>query len=219
MNEQRKARSFKKPLESTGKRITDVVLAAGALCLFWPAIAWAAVLLACTQGFPVLFRQIRPGLHGRPFTLVKLRTMTNARDSEGNFLPDEQRLTRVGSIIRLLCLDELPQLWNVLRGEMSLVGPRPLLAEYWDLYTPEQRRRHEVKPGMTGWAAVNGGNSLSWEEKFHLDVWYVDNWSLLLDFKILVKTCLRVIKRQGVQPEGKVTVEPFRGSARYPEGA
>jgi sugar transferase EpsL len=207
-------RKRKDPVASKLKRMTDLVVAGTALLLCWPLIVLASLLLVFSVGYQPLFRQTRPGLHGRPFTIVKLRTMTNARDAHERLLPDDQRLTRLGALIRLFCIDELPQLWSVIKGEMSLVGPRPLLTEYWELYTPEQRRRHDVKPGMTGWAAVNGGNSLSWEEKFRFDLWYVDNWSFLLDVRIMLKTCGRILKREGVFPEGRVTAELFRGTAR-----
>jgi len=164
------------------------------------------------MGSPVLFRQVRPGLHRKPFVMYKFRTMRDLRDTEGRLLPDEMRLTRVGHILRATSLDELPELFNVLKGEMSLVGPRPLLMEYLELYTPEQARRHEVKPGITGWAQVNGRNAITWEEKFKLDVWYVDNWSLGLDLKILALTLIKVLKREGISADGHATMPEFRGS-------
>ncbi|MGB9792451.1 MAG: sugar transferase [Thermacetogeniaceae bacterium] len=160
---------------------------------------------------PVLFRQVRPGLHGKPFVIYKFRTMRKAYDEEWRPLPDEQRLTRLGKWLRSTSLDELPELLNVLKGEMSLVGPRPLLMEYLDRYTPEQARRHEVKPGITGWAQVNGRNAISWEEKFRLDVWYVDNWSLWLDLKIILITLWKVLKREGISASGHATMPVFRG--------
>lgn len=162
-------------------------------------------------GRRVVFSQIRPGLHGRPFTLFKFRTMRDQRDSYGGLLPDEERLTRFGQFLRSTSLDELPELLNVLRGEMSLVGPRPLLMEYLDRYTPNQARRHEVKPGITGWAQVNGRNGLTWEEKFELDVWYVDNWSIRLDLTILWLTVVKVCRREGVTAKGFATMPEFTG--------
>ncbi len=163
------------------------------------------------MGAPVLFRQTRPGLRGKPFIMYKFRTMTDERDPQGNLLPDEQRLTRLGRFLRSTSLDELPELINVLKGDMSLVGPRPLLMKYLDRYTPEQFRRHEVKPGITGWAQVNGRNALTWEEKFKLDVWYVDNWNLWLDFKILLMTLVKVFRREGIGHGSQATMPEFRG--------
>src|SRR5690606_32744459 len=177
------------------KRMFDIIASCILLVLFSPVMALTACLIYLTMGSPVLFRQQRPGLYGQPFTLVKFRTMTDARDKTGNLLPDEMRLTRLGALLRSTSLDELPELFNVLKGEMSLVGPRPLKMEYLSLYTPRQARRHEVLPGITGWAQVNGRNSLSWEEKFELDVWYVDNQSFWLDLKILFLTVVKVLKR------------------------
>jgi lipopolysaccharide/colanic/teichoic acid biosynthesis glycosyltransferase len=174
------------------------------------------LLLACfiqtRMGKPVLFRQLRIGYRERPFTLLKFRTMINTRDSYGSFLPDERRLTALGSFLRAVSLDELPQLWNVLKGDMSLVGPRPLLPEYVPRYNAHQRRRHEVKPGLTGWAQINGRNGLTWERKLDLDVWYVDHWSFLLDVKILWLTLLKVIKREGISQDGYATASEFLGS-------
>ncbi len=172
------------------KRALDLALASTGLLAAAPVLAGVAAAVRLGIGSPVLFRQRRPGLHGRPFLLAKFRTMTDARGPDGRPLPDEQRLTRLGRLLRATSLDELPQLWNVLRGDMSLVGPRPLLMEYLERYTPEQARRHEVKPGLTGWAAVNGRNALSWDEKFALDVWYVDHRSLTLDLEVLARTVL-----------------------------
>jgi sugar transferase EpsL len=194
------------------KRALDLVVAALALLALSPLIAIVAILVRLGIGAPVLFRQPRPGLHGRVFTLLKFRTMRDARGPDGTRLPDAERLTALGRALRAASLDELPSLWNVLRGEMSLVGPRPLLVEYLPLYTPEQARRHEVRPGVTGWAQVNGRNAISWEEKFRLDVWYVDHRSLLLDLRILALTVGRVLGRQGISQGGHATSEPFRGS-------
>jgi sugar transferase EpsL len=196
------------------KRLTDIALSSIGLLLLAPLILVLAVLVRVRLGSPVLFRQERPGLHGTPFTILKFRTMTDERDESGILLPDDQRLTRFGRFLRASSMDELPELWNVLRGDMSLVGPRPLLMEYLPLYTPEQARRNEVRPGITGWAQVNGRNALSWEEKFKLDVWYVDNQSLWLDLKILFLTVMKVLVREGISGEGHATMERFRGSGR-----
>ena len=196
----------------TLKRLLDVTVALVALLMLAPLLAALALLIRWKLGTPIIFLQRRPGLHGKPFTLYKFRTMTHERDEQGNLLPDEQRLTRLGRLLRSTSLDELPELWNVLKGDMSLVGPRPLLMEYLDRYTPEQARRHEVKPGITGWAQVNGRNALSWEEKFKLDVWYVDNQSFWLDMKILFLTICHLIKREGINQPGHVTMEKFMGS-------
>lgn len=194
------------------KSAVDRGFAALALLLFSPVLLTCALLVAVGVGRPILFRQRRPGFRGRPFTLLKFRTMSNAKDSSGNLLSDEQRLTKIGRLLRSLSLDELPQLWNVLRGEMSLVGPRPLLMQYLERYTPEQARRHDVLPGITGWTQVNGRNALNWEEKFNLDLWYVENWSLALDAKILFKTLVRVVKRDGIAREGFATMPEFLGT-------
>lgn len=178
------------------------------------------ILIRIKLGRPVLFRHIRPGLHGRPFQIVKFRSMSNERWPDGSLLPEKERITRFGTWLRASSLDELPELFNVLKGEMSLVGPRPLLMEYLDRYSPEQARRNEVRPGMTGWAQVNGRNSLSWEEKFRLDVWYVDNRSLWLDLKILVMTVARVLARDGISAEGHIAMPVFRGlPSDSPSGA
>ncbi|MCW5933805.1 MAG: sugar transferase [Fimbriimonadia bacterium] len=194
------------------KRCVDLLGAGlGLLILALPMIL-IALLIRWKLGSPVLFRQQRPGLHGKPFTMYKFRTMRDAHDQEGNPLPDEQRMTRFGQFLRSASLDELPELIHVLKGEMSLVGPRPLLMEYLDRYTPEQARRHEVKPGITGWAQINGRNNLSWDERFQMDVWYVDHWNLWLDMKILFRTVAKVLKREGVQAEGSVTMPKFLGS-------
>lgn len=194
------------------KRVVDMLCAATGLAVLSPVLALTALLIRMTMGGPVLFRQVRPGRYGRPFTLLKFRTMSDARDSEGHLLGDRERLTRLGRYLRACSLDEFPQLWNVLRGDMSLVGPRPLLAEYLERYTPEQARRHEAMPGVTGWAQIKGRNALSWEEKFALDVWYVDNWSLALDLRILLTTIGRVLRRQGITEQGNATMSKFEGN-------
>jgi len=177
-----------------------------------PVFVVIAVLIRLKMGSPVLFCQTRPGLNGKPFTLYKFRTMKDEYDVNGNLLPDEKRLTPIGQFLRSTSLDELPELWNVLKGEMSLVGPRPLLMEYLELYTPEQARRHEVKPGITGWAQINGRNALNWEDKFKLDVWYVDHWGIGLDFKILWLTLVKVVKREGISADGHATMPEFKGN-------
>ncbi len=194
------------------KRLFDIFGAAIGLVLLSPVLAGVAFLIWRRMGVPVLFRQTRPGLHGKPFEMVKFRTMRDAVDAEGNPLPDAERLTRLGRFLRSSSLDELPELWNVLKGEMSLVGPRPLLMEYLPLYSPEQARRHEVRPGVTGWAQVNGRNAISWDQKFALDVWYVDNQSLRLDLKIIWLTIRKVFKREGIDDQGGVGQEKFKGN-------
>jgi len=194
------------------KRVIDIVGAAAGIILFAPVMLVVALLVLLTMGRPVLFRQQRPGLGGKPFTLYKFRTMRDARTPSGELLADELRLTTFGKWLRSTSLDELPELFNVLKGDMSLVGPRPLLMEYLPRYSPEQARRHEVKPGITGWAQVNGRNALSWEEKFRLDVWYVDNWNLWLDLKILLLTIWKVLKREGISAEGSATMPVFTGN-------
>ncbi|WP_040779434.1 sugar transferase [Calidithermus timidus] len=194
------------------KRVLDLMGAGLAIVLLSPLIAIVAYLVRRNLGSPIFFTQMRPGLGGKPFVMYKFRTMSDARDSEGKLLPDDQRLTRFGKFLRSTSLDELPELWNVIKGEMSLVGPRPLLMKYLELYTPEQARRHEVKPGITGWAQVNGRNALTWEEKFKLDVWYVDNWTLTLDLRILWLTILKVVRRDGISAAGHATMPEFRGS-------
>jgi lipopolysaccharide/colanic/teichoic acid biosynthesis glycosyltransferase len=194
------------------KRCVDLVVAALALMSLALPLLVLAALIRRKLGSPVLFRQVRPGLHGQPFLMVKFRTMTDARDARGALLPDAQRLTPFGRFFRSSSLDELPELWNVLKGDMSLVGPRPLLMEYLPFYTPEQARRQEVRPGITGWAQVNGRNALSWEEKFKLDVWYVDNHSFWLDLKILWRTVKKVLVRDGISAEGEATMPRFIGS-------
>jgi lipopolysaccharide/colanic/teichoic acid biosynthesis glycosyltransferase len=203
-------------VEAVAKRALDVVASATALVALGPVLAVAAGAARISMGSPVLFRQRRPGLHGVPFELVKLRTMRAPRDGEDPVASDAVRLTRVGRFLRERSLDELPTLWNVLRGDMSLVGPRPLLMAYLDRYTPEQARRHLVKPGVTGWAQINGRNALDWDDKLALDVWYVDNHSFWLDIFILARTVGQVIRREGIRHEGEATMPEFRGSAAHP---
>jgi sugar transferase EpsL len=193
------------------KRCLDFGAASLALLLLTPVLACLGAAVRLTMGSPVLFRQIRAGYKGRPFTLLKYRTMNAIRDTHGRLLPDSQRLTRFGQLLRRFSLDEIPQLWNVWKGEMSLVGPRPLLLEYLERYTPEQARRHDTKPGITGWAQVNGRNTLSWEERFRLDVWYADHWSLSLDFWIILKTIRKVLLREGISQSGYATMPEFLG--------
>ncbi|NLT74345.1 MAG: sugar transferase [Chloroflexi bacterium] len=201
-----------------GKRLLDLALTIPALICLAPLMGLVALLVRARLGAPVLFRQVRPGLHGQPFTMFKFRTMTGARDAEGNLLPDSERLTPLGRALRSASLDELPELWNVLRGEMSLVGPRPLRVEYLPLYTAEQARRHELCPGLTGWAQIRGRNSLSWEDRFALDVWYVDHCCLCLDLRICGTTIFRVVRRQDISAEGYATMPRFAGSQRNPDG-
>ena len=193
------------------KRALDLVASCIALALLAPILAAVAIMVRLRMGSPVLFRQVRPGLDGKPFEMIKFRTMRNSVGPDGQPLSDAERLTAFGAFLRSTSLDELPELWNVLKGEMSLVGPRPLLMEYLPLYSPMQARRHEVRPGVTGWAQVNGRNAIGWAEKFALDVWYVDNRSLWLDLKIMVLTVLRIIRRDGITAEGSVTTEKFTG--------
>jgi lipopolysaccharide/colanic/teichoic acid biosynthesis glycosyltransferase len=193
------------------KRAFDIVCSAFALLLFWPVLLILYVLVRVNLGSPALFRQQRPGLHGRPFMMVKFRTMLDALDADGNLLPDHVRLTRFGRLLRATSLDELPELWNVLKGDMSLVGPRPLLMEYLPLYSAEQSRRHAVRPGITGWAQINGRNTLSWKQKFDLDTWYVDNRSFWLDIRILLLTVRKVFIREGISADGVVTMSKFTG--------
>ena len=195
-----------------GKRLFDLAVAVPASVIAAPILGLVALLVRAKLGAPVLFRQTRPGLYGKPFTLYKFRTMTDARDAQGNLLPDAARLTPFGRFLRSTSLDELPELWNVLRGDMSLVGPRPLLMQYLDRYTPDQARRHEVRPGITGWAQINGRNALTWEQKFALDVWYVDHLSFWLDLKIIALTLWKILKREGISQPGQATVEYFHGN-------
>lgn len=194
------------------KRLFDMFVTSICLISVSPLIVPVILLVRIKHGTPVFFKQQRPGHYGKPFYLYKFRSMTDGRDRQGNIRPDAMRLTAFGSLLRKYSLDELPQLWNVVKGDLSLVGPRPLLMEYLPLYLPEQARRHDVKPGITGWAQVNGRNAISWEEKFKLDVWYVDNHSFLFDIKILWMTVLKVVKREGISQQGHVTMEKFRGS-------
>ena len=194
------------------KRLFDLLLSLGGLLVLALPLLLLWVVVRRKLGSPVLFRQVRPGLHGRPFMMVKFRTMTDARGADGELLPDVQRLTAFGRFLRASSLDELPELWNVLRGEMSLVGPRPLLMEYLPLYSPEQARRHEVRPGITGWAQVNGRNAVSWDERFKLDVWYVDHRSLGLDLRILWLTVRKVLVREGISAQGEATMSKFTGN-------
>lgn len=189
----------------------DLFLTILGIIIISPVILLVMVLVRIQHGSPNLFSQVRPGYKGKLFTLRKFRSMTDERDSEGNLLPDEKRLTKLGRFLRASSLDELPELINVLKGEMSLVGPRPLLTQYLERYSPEQARRHDVLPGITGWAQINGRNAITWEDKFRLDVWYVDNWSLFLDFKILALTLVKVIRREGISQPGHATAEEFMG--------
>lgn len=194
------------------KRLFDLFASFFGLLVLLPVIVIVAWKIRKNLGSPVLFKQVRPGKDGNPFEMVKFRTMRDAVDAEGEPLPDSERLTPLGNWLRSTSLDELPELWNVLKGDMSLVGPRPLLMEYLPLYNPEQYRRHEVRPGVTGWAQVNGRNAISWEEKFKLDVWYVDNRSFWLDLKIVFLTVKKVLIKDGITAEGEVTTYPFRGN-------
>ena len=194
------------------KRLCDFFAALIGLLILAPVLAVIACAIYIRMGSPIMFKQPRPGKNGEIFTFYKFRTMTDERDSTGILLPDDKRLTAIGQFIRKTSLDEFPQLWNVLKGDMSLVGPRPLLVAYLDRYTPQQARRHEVKLGITGWAQINGRNTISWEEKFKLDVWYVDNWSLWLDLKILFNTFIKVIKKEGISHPNYATMTEFKGN-------
>jgi lipopolysaccharide/colanic/teichoic acid biosynthesis glycosyltransferase len=200
------------------KRLFDLLLTLPGLILLSPILGLIAVAVWINQGRPVLFHQVRPGYGGQPFTVFKFRTMRMARASDGEPLPDEVRLTALGRFLRSFSLDELPELWNVVRGEMSLVGPRPLLMQYLDRYTPEQARRHDAVPGITGWAQIHGRNAVTWEEKFALDVWYVDHWSFGLDLKILLLTFWKVITREGISQPGRATADEFMGSPPGTDG-
>ena len=195
------------------KRLLDIIIASIALILLSPLYAFVSYKVKKNLGSPVLFRQVRPGLHGKPFEMIKFRTMKDATDKAGNALPDSERLTEFGKKLRASSLDELPELWNVFKGDMSLVGPRPLLMEYLPLYNDEQAKRHDVRPGMTGHAQVNGRNAIGWEEKFKLDTWYVENRSTLLDFKIMFKTVHKVIAKDDISAEGEATMTKFTGSS------
>lgn len=194
------------------KRFLDIAI----IALFAPFLLFliviVSILIFCKLGSPILFKQVRPGIGGQPFKMYKFRTMANKRNNIGNLLPDVERLTRFGLILRSTSLDELPELWNVIKGEMSLIGPRPLLMEYLPLYSKEQFRRHDVLPGITGWAQINGRNAISWEEKFTHDIWYVDNHSFVLDLQILFLTAIKVFKREGIAQGGEATVKKFEGS-------
>lgn len=194
------------------KRLFDLVLTCVLLLVGWPILLLVALLVRLRLGSPVLFHQTRPGYQARPFRVHKFRSMREERDAQGNLLPDEKRLTPLGKFLRASSLDELPELFNVLRGEMSLVGPRPLLMQYLRRYSPEQARRHDVLPGITGWAQINGRNALTWQDKFKLDVWYVDNWSFWLDLHILVLTVLKVLRREGISQPGHATAQEFMGN-------
>lgn len=194
------------------KRLLDIIIASIALILLSPLYFYVAHKVKKNLGSPVLFRQVRPGLHGKPFEMIKFRSMKDAVDAQGNPLPDSERLTLFGKMLRSSSLDEMPELWNVIKGDMSIVGPRPLLMEYLPLYNQEQAKRHLVRPGMTGHAQVNGRNAISWEEKFKLDTWYVENQSVWLDFKIMLKTVKKVLAKDDINAEGEVTAAPFRGN-------
>ena len=194
------------------KRVLDVVIASTALILLSPVYFYVAYKVRKNLGSPVLFRQLRPGLHGKPFEMIKFRTMKDAVDGQGNPLPDSERLTPFGKMLRSSSLDEMPELWNVIKGDMSIVGPRPLLMEYLPLYNAEQAKRHNVRPGITGYAQVNGRNAISWEKKFEFDTWYVENQSLWLDFKIMLKTIRKVFAKDDISAEGEVTMTKFTGT-------
>ncbi|MGO3421759.1 MAG: sugar transferase [Pseudoalteromonas distincta] len=194
------------------KRLFDFIVALSAFAVLLPIIVIVAILIRTKLGSPILFTQNRPGLHGKVFKMMKFRSMLDAKDKHGNLLPDNERMTKFGAFLRSTSLDELPGLFNVLKGDMSLVGPRPLLVQYLPLYNSEQAKRHNVRPGITGWAQVNGRNAIGWDEKFKLDVWYVENQSFLLDMKILLLTVKKVFIREGISADGHVTIEPFKGS-------
>ena len=199
--------------ESMLKRVLDIVIASSALVLLSPVYALVAYKVRKNLGSPVLFRQVRPGLAGKPFEMIKFRSMKDAVDAKGNPLPDSERLTPFGQMLRSSSLDEMPELWNVIKGEMSIVGPRPLLMEYLPLYNSEQAKRHHVRPGITGYAQVNGRNAISWEKKFELDTWYVENQSLWLDFKIMLKTVQKVLSKDDISAEGEATMSKFTGTS------
>ena len=194
------------------KRLLDIIIASIALILLLPLYFYVAHKVKKNLGSPVLFRQVRPGLHGKPFEMIKFRTMKDAVDAQGNLLPDSERLTPFGKMLRSSSLDEMPELWNVIKGDMSIVGPRPLLMEYLPLYNPEQAKRHDVRPGMTGHAQVNGRNAIGWEEKFKLDTWYVENQSVWLDFKIMLKTVKKVLAKDDINEAGEATMTKFTGT-------
>lgn len=199
------------------KRTFDIIVSALCIILFSWLFLLLYILCRIKLGSPVIFRQNRPGLHGNVFTMYKFRTMTEQRDAQGNLLPDEKRLTSFGKMLRKTSLDELPELLNILKGDMSFVGPRPLLVQYLERYSPRQARRHEVRPGLTGWAQVNGRNAISWEERFELDVWYVENWTIWLDLKILCMTVEKVLKREGISAQGEATMAEFMGTKKRDE--
>ena len=196
------------------KRLLDIIIASIALILLSPLYFYVAHKVKKNLGSPVLFRQVRPGLHGKPFEMIKFRSMKDAVDAQGNLLPDSERLTPFGKMLRSSSLDEMPELWNVIKGDMSIVGPRPLLMEYLPLYNQEQAKRHLVRPGMTGHAQVNGRNAISWEEKFKLDTWYVENQSVWLDFKIMLKTVKKVLAKDDINEAGEATMSKFTGSEK-----
>ena len=195
------------------KRLLDIVIASSALVLLSPVYAFVAYKVRKNLGSPVLFRQVRPGLHGKPFEMIKFRSMKDALDTAGNPLPDSERLTPFGKMLRATSLDEMPELWNVIKGDMSIVGPRPLLMEYLPLYNEQQAKRHNVRPGITGYAQVNGRNAISWKKKFELDTWYVENRSLWLDFKIMLKTVQKVLSKHDISAEGEATMSKFTGTS------
>ena len=201
---------FFKSVKSIGDRLVAII----SLTFLSPLLAILALMVRLKLGSPILFKQQRPGLNDRPFNILKFRTMTDERDSQGNLLPDADRLPAFGAWLRSTSVDELPELINIAKGEMSFVGPRPLLMQYLPRYSPEQKRRHEMKPGLTGWAQINGRNAISWEEKFELDVWYIDNWSLWLDLKIIFSTVVKVLKREGISEQGNVTMKQFMGNEK-----
>lgn len=198
------------------KRLLDLLASGLAIVVLSPLLLAISLLVLLKLGRPIFYRQERPGLHGKPFGLIKFRSMLDAYDDEGNPLPNEERMTRFGQRLRSLSLDELPELWNIVKGDMSLVGPRPLLTDYLPLYNEHQARRHEVKPGLTGWSQINGRNSITWEQKFELDVWYVEHASLGLDIKIIFATVWKVLRREGISHEGNVSMPRFRGSGDQP---
>lgn len=196
------------------KRIFDIIIASFALILLSPLYLYVAYKVRKNLGSPVIFRQVRPGLNGKPFEMIKFRTMTDERDEKGNLLPNEQRLPKFGKMLRSTSLDEMPELWNVIKGDMSIVGPRPLLMDYLPLYNEEQAKRHKVRPGMTGYAQVNGRNAISWEKKFELDTWYVENQSIWLDFKIMFQTVKKVLVKEGINQSEEVTMTRFLGNKK-----
>lgn len=196
------------------KRFLDIIIASTALLVLSPLYVYVAYKVRKNLGSPVIFRQVRPGLHGKPFEMIKFRTMTDERDEKGNLLPNEQRLPKFGKMLRATSLDEMPELWNVIKGDMSIVGPRPLLMDYLPLYNEEQAKRHKVRPGMTGYAQVNGRNAISWEKKFELDTWYVENQSIWLDFKIMFQTVKKVLVKEGINQSEEVTMTRFLGNKK-----